>query len=79
MQNLILKYERSLSKLSENHKIVDIGSPDSLIKWGGGFIVEHLSTAITLVPLIQCQNISPRGNSRGGHFVPCLNLKFTNC
>ena len=56
---------RSLSKLSENHKIVEIGSTEfklwqpkeSLNHWlnGGGVAVEHLSTAVTLVPLVQCQ------------------------
>ncbi len=30
--------------------------PESLIKRRGGGLVEHLSTAITLVPLIQCQH-----------------------
>ncbi len=29
--------------------------PEPLIKRRGGGVVEHLSTAITLVPLIQCQ------------------------
>ncbi len=28
---------------------------EPLIKWGG-VVVEHLSTAITLVPLIPCQH-----------------------
>ncbi len=52
-------FERSLSKLSENHKIVEIGST-KLKLWQlkelrshelneGGGVVEYLSTAITLV------------------------------
>ncbi len=31
--------------------------PEALIKgWEGGYVVDHLSTAINLVPLIQCQH-----------------------
>ncbi len=62
---LVIPFERSLSKLSENHKIVEIGSTEFKLwqlkqspnHWLNGGGVQHLSTAITLVPLIQCQKI----------------------
>ncbi len=56
-----LIFERSLSKLSENQKIV-LFDPlnatervsEPYIKRGWEVVVEHLSTATNLVPLIQC-------------------------
>ena len=59
---LMVPFERSLSKLSEKHKIFDFRSTefklwqlkDSKIRlngWGGGCLL----TAITSVKLIQCQ------------------------
>ncbi len=50
-QTLMKPFETSFSKLSENQKIVDIGStewqlkefPKPLITWGGGVVVDYLS------------------------------------
>ena len=53
-------FETSHSKLSENHKIVETESTEFKL-WQlkesnkGGGVVEHLSTAITSVPLVQCK------------------------
>ncbi len=65
IQFLMIPFERSLSKLSENQKIVEIGSTEfklwqlketqKHLNGAEGGVIEHLSTAITLVPLIQCQ------------------------
>ncbi len=58
-------FERYFSKLSENHKFLNIGSTEFKL-WQlkespnprGGTVVEHLSTAIRLVPLVQCQKFN---------------------
>ncbi len=54
-------FEFFFSKLSENPKKFDIGFTEFKL-WQlkespnhGGSVVEYLSTALTLVPLIQCQ------------------------
>ncbi len=44
---------------------------------GGGVVVEHLSTAITLVPLIQCQNFYDFLKAYKETFqIMCLNPTF---
>ena len=57
------QFESFFSKLSENHKIVELGRtefklwqlkvPKSFVR--GPVVVEHISTAVTLVSLIRCQ------------------------
>ncbi len=46
-------------------------------KGGGGFVVEHLSIAITLVPLIQCQHFYDFLKAYKETFqIMCLNPTF---
>ncbi len=51
--------------------------PEPLTKRGGGVVVEHLSTAITLVPLIQCQHFYNFLKAYKKTFqIMCLNPTF---
>ncbi len=85
-------FERSLSKLSENQKIVDIAFTEFKLRQlkeaanhsivvfylnGGGEVVQHISTAITLVPLVQFQKIYDFLKAYKDTFqMMCFNQKF---